>query len=289
MGFNRPQAKLMAKAAMRGAFPHPMLVTLVYVLLTTGITSAVMYFVSNPFSLAYLYLLDGYDPEAVFRYVITPSRVSLFLVLEILLGLYEFVMQFGFTSYSLRLARGEQPGYRSLFDGFYMIGRVVLTVILKQVFVWLWTMLAMIPYVVVLTVAVVFESAALLAFAVLLAIAGGVFGIAVSYRYRLAYYFLLDNPGMGSLEAITHSKRAMNGWKGSLFVFDLSFLGWALLTPFTLGILSLWLNPYMGAAEANFYDYVVHGAFGPQNPGPGPGGGYGPNYGQGPGTPGQLP
>lgn len=51
---------------------------------------------------------------------------------------------------------------------------------------------------------------------------------------------------MGSLEAISRSKQAMRGWKGSLFVLDLSFLGWILLTPFTLGILGLWLNPIWG-------------------------------------------
>ena len=112
--------------------------------------------------------------------------------------------------------------------------------------------------------AAVLDSGVLIALAVVLCIAGVGFGIAVSYRYRLAYYLLLDDPDMGSLEAISRSKQAMRGWKGSLFVLDLSFLGWILLTPFTLGILGLWLNPYMGAAEANFYDYVVHGAFGPQ-------------------------
>lgn len=71
-------------------------------------------------------------------------------------------------------------------------------------------------------------------------------------------------------------------------MLDLSFLGWILLTPFTLGILGLWLNPYMGAAEANFYDYVVHGAFGPQTAEGGPqSGGYGPNYGGPTNDPGQ--
>ena len=53
----------------------------------------------------------------------------------------------------------------------------------------------------------------------------------------------------------------------ALFVQDLSFLGWLLLTPFTLGILSLWIGPYMGAAEANFYSWVVYGSF-PERPQP---------------------
>ena len=40
MGFNRPEAKRLAKAAMRNTNPNPMLVTLVFVLLTTGGTCA---------------------------------------------------------------------------------------------------------------------------------------------------------------------------------------------------------------------------------------------------------
>lgn len=53
----------------------------------------------------------------------------------------------------------------------------------------------------------------------------------------------------------------MRGHKGELFVMDLSFLGWWVLSAFTLGILSLWVSPYCWASEANFYHWVVYGAF----------------------------
>ena len=45
----------------------------------------------------------------------------------------------------------------------------------------------------------------------------------------------------------------MDGHKADLFVLDLSFLGWCILNIFTLGIGSLWLNPYMNASRAAFY------------------------------------
>ena len=84
---------------MRGAYPHPMLVTLVYVLLTSVLASAIMYFVNNPFQIAYMYLLDGiYDPETIFHYVFLPGRVALYAVLELLISLYTCVMGFGYTS-----------------------------------------------------------------------------------------------------------------------------------------------------------------------------------------------
>ena len=65
---------------------------------------------------------------------------------------------------------------------------------------------------------------------------------------------------MGALEALTNSKQAMDGHTLELFAQDLSFLGWALLTPFTLGILLLWLAPYAGTADANFYHWVMYGS-----------------------------
>ena len=269
MGFNRYEAKMRAKSCMRGAYPHPALVTLIFILLTSVLTSVVMWFVSNPFTLAYWYLLDGvYDPEYIFRMLLTSGRVGLYVVLQLLLSLYTSVMGFGYTSYSLRLARWEQPGYRNLLDGFAMAGRVLGMNILIAIFVWLWTMLAMIPYIVVMIIAAVTDSSVLIVLAVLLLIAGTIFGIAVAYRYRLAPYFLLDNPGtMGCLECIRQSKQAMKGWKGELFVLDLSFIGWELLSALTFGILGLWVNPYVGATQANFYDWVVHGSF-PSQPAP---------------------
>ena len=261
MGFNRPEAKYHARMAMRGAYPHPMLVTLVYMLLTSVLLNVIMYFVANPFSIGYLYLLEGERIENIYRYIFTPGRVGVYLLVELLTTLYLWVMSYGYASYALRLARKEVPGYRNLFDGFYNLGRALLVSFLTALFATLWGMLGMLPGFVVMMVAAFAGSGPLVVVGAILMIAGAVVEIIALYRYRLAVYFLLDDPDMGALAAITASKQAMRGHKGELFVMDLSFLGWAILSLFTLGILSLWLNPYMWASEANFYDWVVHGTY----------------------------
>ena len=93
-------------------------------------------------------------------------------------------------------------------------------------------------------------------------IGGGVaLEVVMSYRYRLAIYYLLDHPDMGVLESISNSKQTMKGKKIDLFVMDLSFLGWLILSVFTLGILGLWVSPYLCASEANFYHWAVNGVF----------------------------
>ncbi|MEQ2457195.1 DUF975 family protein [Flavonifractor hominis] len=273
MGYNRVESKRLARQAIRGVSPHPMLVTLVYVLLTGVLSYVIAYFVSNPFNMAYLYLLDGvYAPEQIYRTIFTPGRVGLFLLMEILLTLYQWVMAFGYTSYALRLARGEGPGFRNLLDGFAVLGRSILVSLLVWLFTVLWSLLGMIPYVLLVMLGVLLNSFFPVVLGIIVLV---VWVVVVSYRYRLSLYFALDNPQMGALETLRQSKLAMQGCKRILFVQDLSFLGWEILSIFTLGILGLWVIPYASAADANFYDWMVHGSF--TTPG-----GYESQYGQDP-------
>ena len=69
--FNRPEAKYRARMAMRGAYPHPMLVTLVYIALTSWLVIALTYSIANPFQIALLYLAEGARVEDVFYYLFT--------------------------------------------------------------------------------------------------------------------------------------------------------------------------------------------------------------------------
>ena len=284
MGYNRPEAKALAKQAMRTTYPHPMLVTLVYLLLTSVLTSLVSSLVTDPFTTFYYYVWDGvYGVEDLIRVLLTPRNVASFLVIQLLITVYQWIMSFGYTSYVLRMARNEQPNYWNLLDGFHTIGRAFLVYLLIYIFTTLWSLLFLVPAFIVMLVSAL-GGPMLMFLALLLVIAAAILSVIVTYRYRLAVYFLLDNPEMGALAAITESKRAMVGWKGELFIQDLSFLGWwlllslASLLAFSLGsifglgvggllsfltvkIASLWFNPYIWGTEANFYDWVVHGRY----------------------------
>lgn len=284
MGYNRPEAKSLAKQAMRTTYPHPMLVTLVYVLLASVLTNMVSKLVTNPFGAFYLYVLDrSYDIEDLIRVLLVPRTVAAFLVIQLLITVYQWIMSFGYTSYVLRMARNEQPNYWNLLDGFRTIGRAFLVYLLIYIFTTLWSLLFLVPAFIVMLVSAL-GGPMLMFLALLLVIAAAILSVIVTYRYRLAVYFLLDNPEMGALAAITESKRAMVGWKGELFIQDLSFLGWwlllslASLLAFSLGsifglgvggllsfltvkIASLWFSPYIWGTEANFYDWVVHGRY----------------------------
>lgn len=263
--FNRPEAKYQARLAMRGAYPHPMMVTLVYIALTSWLVMALTYFVNNPFQLAFLYLAEGAPAEDVLYYIFTPQRIVSFLLMELLISLYQWVMQYSYTAYALGLARrtgpGSGPGYRTLLEGFSHIGRALGVSFFTALFITLWGLLGMVPYFVFLALGAALRELSIIMFSPVLAFLGTILPFVMAYRYRLATYFLLDDPGMGVLASIRESKETMRGRKWQLFVMDLSFLGWELLSLITFGIVGLWAFPYMWATEANFYHWARWGAF----------------------------
>ena len=79
-------------------------------------------------------------------------------------------------------------------------------------------------------------------------------GIIKAYAYRLTPYLQAENPDLSGVEAIRLSERMMKGHKWEAFVYDLSFLGWYLLSVLTFGLLAvLYVNPYKEAADAELY------------------------------------
>ena len=79
-------------------------------------------------------------------------------------------------------------------------------------------------------------------------------GIIKSFSYAMTQYILADCPNVKARDALKLSMRIMNGHKADLFVFHLSFLGWAILGALTFGILNLfYVSPYMNSSLATFY------------------------------------
>jgi uncharacterized membrane protein len=66
-----------------------------------------------------------------------------------------------------------------------------------------------------------------------------------------------DNPTMGITEAMQKSHEMMKGHRGDYFLFNLSFIGWAFLCIFTLGLGFLILAPYVSTSNAIYYNYLV--------------------------------
>ena len=118
---------------------------------------------------------------------------------DILTSLAGVVLSAGFVLYCMAIRRGERAEYLTLFDGFSIVGKVIGLTIVTSAFIFLWSMLFVIP------------------------------GIIASYRYHFALFNLLENPDLSIMEALNMSKQQTLGYKSQLFMLDLSYIGWNLL------------------------------------------------------------
>lgn len=126
----------------------------------------------------------------------------------------------------LKITKKEDISVGDMFAGFNKTGRALWLNILVGFFTFLWSLLLVIP------------------------------GIIKSYAYSMAYYVLADNPELTAREALAKSKEMMKGHKWDLFVLQLSFFWWYLLSGITLGIAYIYVIPYISATTANFYNSI---------------------------------
>ncbi len=74
------------------------------------------------------------------------------------------------------------------------------------------------------------------------------------FSYILVPYIVAENPDIKPREAITLSRRMMNGHKWECFKLHLSFIGWYLLGVVTFGVTDVfWTLPYEMAVFSEFY------------------------------------
>jgi len=227
--------KANARKVMVENAPKLFFVGLVYVTITTVLSELGFRLpgTSNAYDMFLQRLLAGEVPTLELFYSnlrypgLALSAVILFL---------SPVIEAGFMHYCLKASRAQECGFKDLFNGFMFFGKIILISIIASFFIFMWSLLFIIP------------------------------GIAAIYRYRQAYYILLDDPDKGVLQCIRESKRMMAGKKLDLFFLDLSFIGWVLVdniiilllpVPFALPIISIWLAPYLGLSRALYYNQLV--------------------------------
>lgn len=131
---------------------------------------------------------------------------------------------YGFAIVMLGVFRGKDVDFGVLFEGFQDYGRIFVTKLLQMVYTFLWSLLLVIP------------------------------GIIKGYSYAMTDFILKEDPEMKNNAAIEKSMAMMEGNKMKLFLLDLSFIGWAILSIITFGIGFFFLQPYIVVARAAFYE-----------------------------------
>lgn len=157
----------------------------------------------------------------------------------------------GYARFHLNLAEKKEASFSDLFSQFSRITDGVAMVFVRGFYIFCWTCLFFVP------------------------------GFIKTYSYAMTPYVLMEHPEYSANEAITESRRLMDGKKWNLFCLTFSFIGWRLICSiqyiipavllYTQGRLSgvtvlflaglmgplnigyLFLRPYEEAAFAAFY------------------------------------
>jgi len=193
----------------------------------------------SPMLVAFLYMLISNGINLVVNtdeitqsiisghWAISPLRIAIVGAALLLVNLFVSIITFGWYKYALQVSRGQEAGIGTLFDGIQMASKVVWLAVVKGVRIFLWSLLLFVP------------------------------GIIKTYAYSQAENLLVDHPDWSVGQILRASEDLMRGHKMELFVLEISFIGWMLATLLTMGILSLWLNPYMSVTFANFYNQLI--------------------------------
>ncbi len=145
------------------------------------------------------------------------AGIVLWAVLQLIVG---GAVQLGYAHFNLNLVDGNDAAISDLFsqkdrlwDGFCMK-------FLQGLYIALWSLLLVIP------------------------------GIVKTYSYAMTPYIMSEHPSLTANEAITESRRIMDGNKWRLFCLDFSFIGWELLCSLPLYAGGFLVLKYFTGSEA---------------------------------------
>lgn len=131
----------------------------------------------------------------------------------------------------LKMSRSPKPvSFSAFIEGLNNWWRAILCTIVKNVFLFLWSLLFIIP------------------------------GIIKMFSYSQMEFLIAEFPKIGIFKAMSISKIITRGNKWNIFVMYLSFLGWDILSIFTFEILQIWIKPYKTMTFINAYHAMLKNA-----------------------------
>ncbi len=129
------------------------------------------------------------------------------------------------AGYFLNYLRGNNPDWKSLYmEGIDRYINYFKVGVVTQILITLFSFLLVIP------------------------------GIIKYFEYFFVNQIIHDNPELEGGQARNLSDRITDGYKGQLFILELSFFPWYLFEAITLGIASIYVTPYVECTKAMYYE-----------------------------------
>lgn len=200
-----------ARETLRGHWKEMFIAMFIYTLLT-GYVSAVLDTIFPN-----IQTLDLYGQYLSYNASFVGSIYEVLLTGAFMYGLALFMLTF---------FRTKRTDNKLLFEGFSMLGKTILLQIVITVFIFLWTLLFIIP------------------------------GIIAAIRYSMAFYILADHPEYSVTQCINESKARMRGNCGKYFTLMLSFIGWAFVASMAQGLILAPMGGIAGSLIGNLIALV---------------------------------
>jgi len=158
----------------------------------------------------------------------TAESSAYLLGLTLLLMVGWMALQVGLSQVALMVSAGASLTIKDYFASLKHFGRWLGLYLMMFIRIYLWAILLVIP------------------------------GLIAAYRYRQAVYLMLEDPELGINRALKLSGELMRGYKWRLFVLDLSFILWLMVSTvivsfFALDLLGTYLMPYRELTRVQFY------------------------------------
>ena len=188
--------RMLARDALRGKWKTAVLTGIAASALGATIVSSSNSVVSNSNQAKDIHFNLFAQPNGGRLLAVLLVGIGLWAILQLIVG---GAVQLGYAHFNLNLVDGKDAAISDLFsqkdrlwDGFCMK-------FLQGLYIALWSLLLVIP------------------------------GIVKTYSYAMTPYIMSEHPSLTANEAITESRRIMDGNKWRLFCLDFSFIGWELL------------------------------------------------------------
>ena len=188
--------RMLALDALRGKWKTAVLTGIAASALGATIVSSSNSIVSNSDQAKDIHFELFSQPNGGRLLAVLLAGIVLWAILQLIVG---GAVQLGYARFNLNLVDRKDAAVSDLFsqkdrlwDGFCMK-------FLQGLYIALWSLLLVIP------------------------------GIVKTYSYAMTPYIMSEHPSLTANEAITESRRIMDGNKWRLFCLDFSFIGWELL------------------------------------------------------------
>ena len=154
----------------------------------------------------------------------------------------------------------EKIVFSDYVEGFSFWNKGILAVLWQCLWYFLWVLLFLVCFAIITSVSVLLIDANLSFVGTAIIFVGiiifYVFIFSKYYSYCMNLYILANNPKIKIKKALALSIKITNGYRGKLFLLDLSFFGWYLLCCLTLGIGIIFYYPYYMMTFSNACEFL---------------------------------